>query len=297
MRRRERSSPVYLFTGLLIGAALGLLFALVVMPVRYVDTSPDTLSREYKDAYRVLIARAYTANGDIGRAWARLVLLQDANPREALSSQARDLAADPQQMPAARALAQLAAALGQPQAVMQTQPAAQAPTLANGSPQPTLDQTQAVRSPTPKPSATPIFTPTITLTPTATATPRSSHTPTATLGAPYQIQQRESVCDQSAANWDTLALIEVTVLDASGTPVPGVRVMVTWGNERQDIFYTGLYPEISPGYADFAMQPNITYHVQVGDGGEVASGLIAPACKDNNDVPYWGRWRLTFQQP
>lgn len=295
MSRHQRPNPLYLLTGLLIGLGLGLLFALVIMPVQYTDTAPDSLAPEYKDAYRALIAQAFAADGDVGRAWARLVLLGDANPREVLAAQAQSLAVDPARLPQARALAQLSVALGQPQALA-TRPAEAGPTatLAAGvTPQPTLDPNLAVRSPTP---LTPTLTPTATFTPTITPTPRSSPTPTATLGAPYQLLERKSACDQFADYWDTLSLIEVTVLDAAGTPVPGVRVLVSWEG-GQDVFYTGLFPEYGPGYADFEMTPNTAYSVQVGEGGEVAANLVAPACQDSNDVPYWGRWRLTFQQP
>ncbi len=296
MRRSQRRSPVYLLTGLLLGLGIGLLVALVILPTRYTDTTPDSLAPEYKNAYRVLIARAFQADGDIGRAWARLVLLRDANPRDALTEQARLLAMDASGLPDARALAQLASALGQPQLAAAQTAAPITPTTPAGSPQPTLDQTQAVRSPTPLPTSTPVLSPTPTRTPTVTPTPRSSPTPTATLGAPYQLEDSQPACDLSAANWDTLSLLEVSVLDADGNPVPGVRVIVSWDG-GQDMFYTGLYPQISLGYADFNMLPDVIYSVQVSEGGEVATGISAPNCTDDNNVPYWGRWRVTFQQP
>lgn len=296
MKRRERRSPAYLLTGLLIGLGIGLLVSLLILPTRYTDTTPDSLAPQYKDAYRILIARAYLADNDLGRAWARLSLLRDASPRDVLNEQARLLAMDSTTLPDARALARLAAALGQPQPAMQTLLPQATPSLPVGSPQPTLDQTQAVRSPTPLPTATPLLSPTPTRTPTVTPTPRSSPTPTATLGTPFQLKDSQPACDLNAPNWDTLSLIEINVLDAAGNPVPGVRVIVSWEG-GQDLFYTGLYPEIGPGYADFTMQPDTTYSVQVGEGGEVATDISAPNCADANNVPYWGRWRVTFQQP
>lgn len=288
-QQQERRGGLFLFTGVLLGLIIGLVIALVWMPLRYVDARPDQLSAADKDRYRALIAQAYLANGDMGRAWARLTLLGDANPREALSDQARRLAAQGGNLEAARALAQLSAALGKPMALQPTEtPSAPGPgQTAN---LPTLDPALAVRSPTPVPTAT------ITLTPRPTSTPRATPTLAPTLGAPFLLVDRQSVCDETAPGWDTLALIQVETLDGAGNPAPNIRVIVSWA-DGSDTFYTGLYPEISLGYADFEMTPGVSYSVQVGDGGEVATNLQAPECTDRNGVPYWGRWKLTFRQP
>ena len=37
---RDNRGPWYLLTGLVIGAALGLVFSWLVYPIRYVDTAP-----------------------------------------------------------------------------------------------------------------------------------------------------------------------------------------------------------------------------------------------------------------
>ncbi len=47
--------------------------------------------------------------------------------------------------------------------------------------------------------------------------------------------------------------MRVFVSDASGKGVPGVKIIVTW-TDGSDTFFTGMYPEINPGYADFRMQ-------------------------------------------
>jgi hypothetical protein len=289
-QKEEQSGGLFLFTGALLGVILGLVIALVLMPVRYVDSRPDQLSATDRDRYRALIAQAYLANGDMGRAWARLTLLGDANPREALSEQARRLAAQGGDMEVARALAQLSAALGQPMAMQSTPTVAATPAAGQTANLPTLDPALAVRSPTPVPTAT------LTLTPRPTSTPRATPTLAPTLGAPFLLVDRQSLCDETVPGWDTLALIQVETLDGAGNPAPNIRVIVSWAG-GSDTFYTGLYPEISLGYADFAMTPGVVYSVQVGDGGEVASNLQAPECTDRNGVPYWGRWRLTFRQP
>jgi hypothetical protein len=55
----EERGPWYLLTGMVIGIVLGLVYAWVVQPVRYVNTSPGSLRVEFKDRYRALIASAY----------------------------------------------------------------------------------------------------------------------------------------------------------------------------------------------------------------------------------------------
>ena len=74
---REERGSWYLLTGLVIGIVLGLLYAWVVSPIEYVDTSPNTLRSDYQDTYRLNIALAYQATGDLARAQARLNLLGD----------------------------------------------------------------------------------------------------------------------------------------------------------------------------------------------------------------------------
>ena len=77
MRGQRERGPWYLLTGLIIGVVFGVLYAWLVSPVEYVDTPPASLRADFKDQYRVMIAAAYMANGDLLRARARLDLLQD----------------------------------------------------------------------------------------------------------------------------------------------------------------------------------------------------------------------------
>ncbi|MBN2501327.1 MAG: hypothetical protein JXB38_11160, partial [Anaerolineales bacterium] len=89
----ERRAPWYLLTGLVIGIILGVLYAYVIDPVEPVDNHPVTMREEFKDQYRALIAAAYMADGDVGRARARLGLLGDADPSRKLALQAQVLSA------------------------------------------------------------------------------------------------------------------------------------------------------------------------------------------------------------
>lgn len=103
----------YLITGVVLGIILGILFAWVISPVEYVDTAPESLTNEFKDQYRVLIASAYVANGDLVRAKARLGLLDEADIYLVVAEQAQQMLAEGGSVEEAQALGRLALALGQ----------------------------------------------------------------------------------------------------------------------------------------------------------------------------------------
>jgi hypothetical protein len=67
---------------LLIGAALGLLYGWVINPVKYVDTTPNTLKIDYKSDYVLMVAESYHANNDLPLAARRLALLGNEPPSE-----------------------------------------------------------------------------------------------------------------------------------------------------------------------------------------------------------------------
>lgn len=70
----------FFFLAIAFGIALGLLYGWVGNPVRYVDTSPDTLSRDYKSDYVLMVAEAYKAESDLAAALRRLALLGNSPP-------------------------------------------------------------------------------------------------------------------------------------------------------------------------------------------------------------------------
>lgn len=108
--QERKAFPWYLLTGLVLGFLLGLLYAWLLNPVVYNNTEPATMRSDYKDLYRVTIAQAYAATGDLARAESRLALLRDEDPVFVLGTQAQQMLADGEAEDA-RALALLAAAL------------------------------------------------------------------------------------------------------------------------------------------------------------------------------------------
>jgi len=289
----EGRGPWFLLTGLLIGLVIGVLYAWIISPAEYIDAAPQSLRTEAKDGYRLLIAQAYQANGDIGRARERLKLLGDADTQKALVEQAQRLFGQGGADTEARALAALASDLNKPLGNPTAAPvttltagtATDAPTPENPlTPSATFDAALAIQTPTPQPSATATLTPTITPRPTFTALPTS--------GPPFELKDNREVCDPALP----AGLLQVQVVDGAGEPVAGVRITVTWKG-GQDSFFTGLAPEANPGYADFVMAADTPYSLQVGDNGDVVADLRAGKCSRADGSSYLGGRSLKFTQP
>jgi len=295
--------PWYLLTGLVIGVALGLFYAWRVAPVEYKDTHPSMLRAEYKDQYRILVASAYAANGDLARAQARLKNLADPDISRTLTIQAQRALAGGSTPEEAHALGLLAVALSQGGSpgvsAIQTAPVPPDTALPVASPSFTPAATLEPATSTPESIPAPSLTPTApaSATPTQsnaepTITPLPTRTATPTPGAPYVLQSKTPLCDEQIEQ----PLIMIEANDAAGQPVPGVDVFVSWQG-GQDHFFTGLKRELGLGYADFVMTPGESYTVHLADGGEPVPDLIANECAAADGDRFWGSWRLVFIQP
>lgn len=286
----------HLLTSFILGVTMGLIYSWLLSPVQYVDTAPASLREDFKQEYRALIAVAYNANGDIGRASARLELLDDPQISETLANQAQTALAEGRSLDEVRALGKLAAHLNDPTGTsadpnpgFATTQSADAHTPAPG----TADATNQGDSPlTPSRTPTPTRIPRNTTTPTPTGTPRPTNTATATQGAPFMLESRESVCDADLVE----PLIMVWVEDAGNNPVPGVEIIVTWSG-GEDHFFTGFKPEFGLGYADFSMNPGEDYQLSLLEGGGDVISLSDIDCVDEGGDHFWGSWQLIFHQP
>ncbi len=262
----------------------------MISPVRYIDTAPASLDPSYKDEYRRAIALAYRASGNLDRARERLALLDPDGSAQALAAQAQRMLAENRPPQEARALAILAADLSQPPDSARPTPSPQvvaeltrAVTGSAGQADiatATQETVMAIQTPT---LPLPTRTPTITQTRPPTFTPRPTSTPLPVLSAPFVLTSKQEICDGSVPE----GLLQVLVNDANGEPKPGVKITVTW-QTGQDIFFTGLSPAVSPGYADFLMNPDTIYSLRVGEVSDVVDNLAIGSCK--------GGWSLVFEQ-
>ena len=264
---RQNGSNLFVVTAFVLGLGLGLLVSLVISPVEYQNVSPVMLKQEDKDIYRALIALSYNARGDMGRAQARLGLLEDTDTRTALAAQAQQSIAEGKPAEEARSLALLAAALGQkPGSQVVTPPSD--PMLTVPPSTPIIDMTPTLDIPVTRP--TDIIEP---------PAPITSPTP----GDPFVLKDRKGICDV-----EYMETLQVFVIDKDGKSVPGAEVIVTWA-EGEDHFFTGLSPNIDPGYADFKMEVDQPYNVRLGNGGQTVTNVVTPNCRTNAGMDYKGR--------
>lgn len=282
---KRKQGQWHLLTGTLLGLVLGIFFSLVIFPVRYIDTDPSTLRVKDRETYRELVARAYLVEADTARALARIGLLKDINPASALIQQAQNLLAANGNEQLARGLALLGAAVNQPS--LRITPLASVvvgqSTPSIGTSTPTLESSPKTPTNTIAPTRTPI----------ATFTPRPTPLPSPTLGAPFVVVKQDTVCDPLPAK----PLIEIEVRDANGKPIPGVKIQLSQVNGGSETFYTGLYPEIDDGYANYEMTSGMEYALRVGEAGQLVSGLKVPSCKVGSSGTAPGSIYLLFQQP
>jgi hypothetical protein len=270
---------------LIAGVGLGILYAWVIAPAPFKDTSPDTLRADFKDDLRSLIAAAYASNSDLERARARLALLGDSDPLAVLNAQAQRMLASGDSFEEVQQVAQLSADL------QQRPPATTEPT------RPSLTATPILVVTLPAgvtPEETGTFIPEQVIEPPATVstpTPRPTRTPTPKPGRAYELIAQDTLCEPGLQE----GLLQILVTDSRRRPAPGVEVIVTWDGGEEH-FFTGFKPELGNGYADFVMQAGIVYTVRVGAGSATVTNVAPPGCTSTDNIPYIGVIRLSFQQ-
>jgi hypothetical protein len=273
---------------------LGLLYAWVVRPVTYVDTAPASLRADFKDRFRIMIASAYAANGDLHRARARLAVLGDREPAAALMQQSSREAGPGGSAGVALMLADLAQAIGASAGPTHS-PSATKAGSSTPSPDPaTAAQASPTRgqgSPGPSPSvAGTTAPPTITARPTLT--PRPSPTATVKPGEPFALSSNEVVCDEEIPP----GLLQIVVQDSRRRPIAGAEIIIAWRGGQESLF-TGLKPELGNGYADYAMQEGLVYSARLAAESEIAEGLSAPSCETSEGTAFIGGLSLVYEQP
>lgn len=96
MAGKKKNSKLYLLTGLCIGIMIGLLVGWKISPVTYFDITPASLHEDFQKEYLVMVALSYEANGDIGRARARIQEMSDPINKDLLRSYAEQINLDPE---------------------------------------------------------------------------------------------------------------------------------------------------------------------------------------------------------
>jgi len=295
-----RGGNLYIVTAAVVGLTVGLLASLAVWPVRPAAISPRELTSVGQNTYRILIARAFRANGDSGRASSRLTLLDEGGSAAALSAQAQQALAAGHPLDEAEALARLASVFdpsrpGEPSATLpgsvETATASSTQALAAASSTPTVVQPTETRTPVPA-SPTASRTPTSMRTPaTATADPPTpSATPPPASGSSFTLVERSTECDRSLER-----LLRVEIQNRQGGAFPGQGIEIS-GSEGMQVFFTGLKPRAGSGYADFRMQPGGVYNLRLAAGSETVASLAAPICRAADGSTYEGSVLVIFKE-
>lgn len=276
---------------IVVGFAAGLFYAWGIAPIRYVDTTPGTLRADFKDQFRTAIAAAYGVTGNLERARARVALLGDTDPIQALTAQAQRMLAAGESFQTAQQLALLGSDLlsGRTSVVLPTA----TPGIATPAPPGPISDSLTPGATDAAPGQDETQTPTSFATANLSSpTPRPTRTPAPTAGAPFSLVSRDQVCNPNLTD----GLLQIMVLDDNGHAMPGVEIAIT-SNAGEEHFFTGFKPEISDGYADYVMQAGTTYSLQIARSGAPASGMAAPSCTDSAGQSYLGGLKLTFRQP
>lgn len=293
-----RRLPWDVLLALLAGLGLGLAYSWRISPLQVVNADPSLLRADFQDQYRAVIAAAYASTGNLPRAQARLALLGDADPVDALNAQAQRMRAGSgsgEQFEHPDQVVALALALDEDQS----------DTLL---PIPTVEVVSEVEGTSPATSAAtvdpvlltetllPLETPDPLETQPADAevisTPRPTRTPTPEPGQPFVLSGQETICDANLPD----GLLQVLVLNRSRRQLAGIAIVITWDG-GQEQFFTGLKPELGNGYADYIMASDTAYAVQLARGSDMAEGITAPTCQTPEGVTFLGSIKLTFQQP
>ncbi len=275
--RRERAAraPWYLLTGFLLGLAAGLVFTVWFWPVPYDFALLSDLNETARDEYRLIIAHAYRASGDSGRAYQRLGLLKDSDPAGVIAAQAQRSLGTRNETDS-EALALLAAGLDPANRVEPSNTddlsLTPVPTLqpeTTNTPQGIVQElpTQETLVPgTIYPTIPPLNIPSAEI-------PRATPTMFPTISAPYILKDRQVDCGKNSRP----GLLQIWVENAAGLAMPGVRIQINW-KDGEETFFTGLKPDLNNGYADYEMTAGTSYSLRVGENGQAITGLGTADC-------------------
>lgn len=280
--RNQTLWHVPVLSGLILGLAIGLIYAWLLAPVQFYDTAPDRLRADLKQEYILLICESYAADGDWEETLDRLATLGEPDIQTTILTMAEQAIEQGKPVNTIRHLAAVASRMGET-----------SPALARFLPT-SLPQS----SPTPR-TLLATFTPTPPLPPTVTPTPMPTplptftlppHTPSPTPGWQYRLLAQQTVCDPDRPE----PMIQIIVRGADGEGVSGEKIVVSWGTESSTLF-TGLKPELGWGYADITIKPETSYAVHLEAGSEQASGIQTSPC-NSSAGPRMTSIRLIFER-
>lgn len=283
-RPRRLVSWTGLLLGLLLGVAGGFIITRTLAPAEEINTTPRQLRPEDKAAYMVAIMLNYTYDGNLIRTVNQLLQLDlPGDPIAAVAETACALASSGYASSASgergiRSMMAFYQAQGQRGCADELLPPVAAPT-----------RTQVVVA----------STPTLPPPPTKTPTPPGAEAPDLSLTLrvvpTVQPQRRfEAIRVEPFCDVEFPGVIEVRVRQRNAAPIPGQRVRVRWEG-GESIFATGLKEERGLDYADFTMEPDRSYTVDLPGESNPTNPLSAVPCTDpSNNQPSLRSYYVVF---
>ena len=279
-RESETKPPLGYFShaafalSLIAGLLLGISFTRIQGPLQRGKAEPWQLQAADRNHYMIAIALEHEHSGDAHRALDKLIALRPAqDPWGALAAGACELGSrgylrSQSGIQALRSAVRLYTSQGRAGCAEQLLPSeeTEAPDAAEEKPPPQAAQA----SDDPRPTKPPLQ-----QTYLATPTPR--------LAEPGREERRFTVLSvRSFCDLARPALIEAHVVDYIGRGIPGQPIHVRWGNQ-EDIFFSGLKVERGDSYADFQMEEDIDYAIEMaGARDPSASSLSTGDCYTDN---------------
>ncbi|GAB4573931.1 MAG: hypothetical protein Kow0077_18010 [Anaerolineae bacterium] len=275
--------------GLAIGLALGLTYTWLINPVVEYDTQPHQLSEEARQDYLIAISMAYRADGNLRRAVDRLVELRlPGDPFAYLAETACTLFRKGPATNSERNAIEAMIALYKPQGRSGCADASNMFVVEQATPTPFLTAIPVTPTLVPPPTKTPTSSAPVVLTPPTVAPTR---TPTPLPQAnDYIIANIQTFCSVELAG-----IIEVYVQWPGEGDQPGVPIRVMWDG-GEDTFYTGLKPERGAGYADFQMEANRNYTVEIPRQSRRSTALAASQCTTESGERSTTSYRVVFRR-
>ncbi len=289
-RPRRQVSWIGAIIGLVLGIGGGLFFAWYVSPIPEFDNEPWQLTADAKADFVVAIMLRYSQDGDVGRAVQSLIDLRlSGDPIQTVADMACSLASTgyANNVSGVRAIRAMMS-FYQPQG--RTGCADSLIPADNVAATDVIEITVPTNTPTLAPPATKTPTP---LRPAGgSPTPALVIVPTSAPQSDFIYVNATTFCDANASG-----MIEVYVYAVNGaTGIPGQAIRVRWDG-GESIFFTGLKPERGAAYADFQMEADRSYIVDMpGRADPLPQPLVAVPCT----TPEGGRavisYRVTFRE-
>jgi len=263
---------------LIAGLLLGLSITRIQGPLPRGNAEPWQLRAEDRQHYMIAIALEHEHSGDTQRALAKLIALRPLqDPWSALAAGACKLGShgylrSPSGISALRSAVKLYISQGRAGCAEQLLPAEAVPAAeaTDAAPGPQPAQSSEDQRPTPLPTKRP-------LRQTLVATPTRFPAAPGADERSFAVLSVRSFCDLARP-----ALIEAHVVDYIGRGIPGQPIRVRWGNQ-EDLFFSGLKVEYGDSYADFQMEPDIDYAIEMaGARDPSASSLSTGDCYTDN---------------